>query len=40
MNNTDGTINRTFWLGLYSSLKLGHLDDIGQEIENFFGVGY
>jgi CDP-6-deoxy-D-xylo-4-hexulose-3-dehydrase len=40
LNNTDITMNRTFWIGLYPGLKHEHLDYTAQKLEEFFGVGF
>ena len=40
LTNTDITMNRTLWIGLYPGIKHSHLDYIGQKLEEFFGVGF
>jgi CDP-4-dehydro-6-deoxyglucose reductase, E1 len=38
--NTDITMNRTLWLGIYPGLGESQLDYIAEKIEEFFGVGF
>ena len=39
LTNTDITMNRTFWIGVYPGLTREHLDFAAQKIEEFFGLG-
>jgi CDP-6-deoxy-D-xylo-4-hexulose-3-dehydrase len=38
--NTDITMNRTLWVGLYPGLNYEHLDYIIQKLEEFFGLNF
>ncbi len=38
--NTDITMNRTFWLGVYPGLDKQHLNFIVEKLKEFFGVGF
>lgn len=40
LTNTDITMDRTFWIGVYSGLTKEHLDFTVQKIEEFFGLGF
>ena len=37
--NTDITMNRTLWLGIYPGLGEAQLNFVADKIEEFFGVG-
>jgi CDP-6-deoxy-D-xylo-4-hexulose-3-dehydrase len=36
LTNTDATMNKTLWLGIYPALGKAQLDFIAEKIENFF----
>ena len=38
LSNTNITMNRTFWIGVYPGLKNEHLDYCVSKIEEFFGL--
>ncbi|MEH6607782.1 MAG: lipopolysaccharide biosynthesis protein RfbH [Halioglobus sp.] len=38
--NTDITMSRTFWVGLFPGLETVHLDYSVQKLEEYFGVGF
>jgi CDP-6-deoxy-D-xylo-4-hexulose-3-dehydrase len=38
--NTDITMNKTLWLGIYPGLGKEHLDYIAEKLEEFFGVNF
>jgi len=38
--NTDITMNKTLWLGIYPGLGSEHLDYVVEKLEEFFGVGF
>ena len=38
--NTDITMNRTLWLGIYPGLDTTQLDYIAEKMEDFFGIGW
>jgi len=38
--NTDATMNKTLWLGIYPGLGNEHLDFISEKLEEFFGVDF
>jgi CDP-6-deoxy-D-xylo-4-hexulose-3-dehydrase len=38
--NTDITMNRTLWLGIYPGIGKGQLDYIAEKMEEFFGVSF
>jgi CDP-4-dehydro-6-deoxyglucose reductase, E1 len=38
--NTDITMNRTLWLGIYPGLGTTQLDYIAEKMEDFFGIGW
>lgn len=40
LENTDTTMDQTFWIGLFPGLTKEHLDFTIQKIEEFFGVGF
>jgi CDP-6-deoxy-D-xylo-4-hexulose-3-dehydrase len=40
LTNTDITMHRTFWLGVYPGLGEPQLDFIASTLEAFFGVGF
>ena len=40
LTNTDITMNRTFWIGVFPGLTREHLDFTVQKIEEFFGLGF
>ncbi len=40
LDNTDITMDRTFWLGLYPGLKHEHLDHTVSKLEKFFDIGF
>ncbi|MFN7724251.1 MAG: lipopolysaccharide biosynthesis protein RfbH [Rubrivivax sp.] len=40
LTNTDITMHRTFWLGVYPGLSAAQLDFMASQVEAFFGVGF
>ena len=40
LENTDKTMNDTFWVGIYPALNEEHLDYIAEQMEEFFGIGF
>ena len=40
LENTDKTMNDTFWVGIYPALDNEHLDYIAEQMEEFFGIGF
>jgi CDP-6-deoxy-D-xylo-4-hexulose-3-dehydrase len=40
LTNTDITMNRTFWIGVFPGLTRDHLDYTVEKIEEFFGLGF
>ena len=40
LENTDKTMNNTFWVGIYPALDNEHLDYIAEQMEEFFGIGF
>jgi len=40
LENTDKTMNDTFWLGIYPGLEEAHLDYVAEKLEAFFGVNF
>lgn len=38
--NTDITMNRTFWIGIYPGLDVEHFNYIGEKLEEFFGLNF
>ena len=40
LKNTDVTMNRTLWMGIYPGLGKEHLDYIADKMEEFFGVNF
>lgn len=40
LTNTDITMNRTFWIGVFPGLSREHLDFTVEKIEEFFGLGF
>ena len=40
LENTDRTMQRTFWLGVQPALSTQHLDYVIAKMEEFFGVGF
>ncbi|WP_339891708.1 lipopolysaccharide biosynthesis protein RfbH [Neptuniibacter pectenicola] len=40
LNNTNLTMNNTFWVGVYPGLKREQLDYIVEKMEEFFGIGF
>jgi len=40
LTNTDATMNKTLWLGIYPGLSDGHLDFVAEKLEEFFGVDF
>jgi CDP-6-deoxy-D-xylo-4-hexulose-3-dehydrase len=40
LTNTDITMNKTLWLGIYPGLGEEHLDYVAEKLEEFFGVGF
>ena len=40
LENTDKTMNDTFWVGIYPALDSEHLDYIAEQMEEFFGIGF
>ena len=40
LDNTDKTMNQTFWLGIYPGLDKSHLDYIATKLEEFFGLNF
>ncbi len=40
LTNTDITMNRTFWIGIYPALGQEHFDYIGDKLEEFFGLNF
>ena len=40
LDNTDKTMNDTFWVGIYPALDSEHLDYIAEQMEEFFGIGF
>lgn len=40
LENTDKTMNDTFWVGIYPALNNEHLEYIAERIEEFFGIGF
>ena len=40
LTNTDITMNRTFWIGIFPALDQEHFDYIGEKLEEFFGLNF
>jgi CDP-6-deoxy-D-xylo-4-hexulose-3-dehydrase len=40
LENTDKSMNNTFWLGIYPGLDEMHFEYIGEKLEEFFGVNF
>lgn len=40
LENTDKTMNNTFWVGIYPALDKEHLDYMADQMETFFGIGF
>jgi CDP-6-deoxy-D-xylo-4-hexulose-3-dehydrase len=40
LENTDKTMNYTFWIGLYPALNSEHFEYIAEKLEEFFGVNF
>ncbi|MEE2769533.1 MAG: lipopolysaccharide biosynthesis protein RfbH [Pseudomonadota bacterium] len=40
LENTDRTMNQTFWLGVQPALGKAHFDYVAEKLEAFFGVGF
>lgn len=40
LSNTDVTMNKTLWLGIYPGLGKGQLDYITEKLEEFFGLNF
>ena len=40
LHNTDITMNRTLWIGLYPGLNDSHLNYAVQKLEGFFGLNF
>lgn len=40
LENTDKTMNQTFWIGLYPALGEEHFDYVGEKLEEFFGINF
>jgi CDP-6-deoxy-D-xylo-4-hexulose-3-dehydrase len=40
LENTDRTMNQTFWLGVYPGLAAEHFDFVGEKLEEFFGLNF
>jgi CDP-6-deoxy-D-xylo-4-hexulose-3-dehydrase len=40
LENTDKTMNDTFWVGIYPALDREHLDYIAEQMEEFFGLNF
>jgi CDP-6-deoxy-D-xylo-4-hexulose-3-dehydrase len=40
LENTDKTMNDTFWIGLYPALNSVHFEYIAEKLEEFFGVNF
>ena len=40
LKNTDHSMNRSLWLGVYPALNTEHLDFVVEKLEEFFGIGF
>jgi len=40
LTNTDITMNRTFWIGLYPALGKEHFEFVAEKMEEFFGLNF
>lgn len=40
LENTDKTMNDTFWLGIYPALDESHFDYMAEKLEEFFGLNF
>lgn len=40
LTNTDITMNRTFWIGIYPALGEEHLEYVAVKLEEFFGLNF
>jgi CDP-6-deoxy-D-xylo-4-hexulose-3-dehydrase len=40
LENTDRTMNQTFWLGVYPGLAAEHFEFVGEKLEEFFGLNF
>lgn len=40
LENTDKTMNDTFWIGLYPALSSEHFEYIAEKLEEFFGINF
>jgi len=40
LTNTDITMNRTFWIGIFPALGQEHFEYIGEKLEEFFGLNF
>ncbi len=40
LENTDKTMNDTFWIGIYPALDESHFEYIAEKLEEFFGLNF
>ena len=40
LENTEKTMNNTFWIGLFPALNKDHLDYVHSKFEEFFGLNF
>lgn len=40
LDNTDKTMNDTFWIGIYPALGESHFEYIAEKLEEFFGLNF
>ena len=40
LENTEKTMNNTFWIGLFPALTNEHLDYVCEKFEEFFGLNF